>query len=560
MTEPSLDAGRRPLAIGAAAPVSATRKDQFAARYGVLITTLIAIACLGVWWLSPIYSDEIAFRQQLGRTISDRGVVYGLYELCESNIKTVPFVMKPAAWALSSVMQALSPLEMRVLSFSAVIGVIAMTARLASGARNPAAAFITLASFAGVAGSGLIFARYELGLEVHLLSCLVAAGLVMRAKTSVVLDVLVAVGLIACATFSVFCHIQGLILLPLTAYLLQKIAVRRFGAVGFGAAAIPFALLLYPTLTLHRSVCAEYPEIEVFWRKMAFDPESFSLAGSLGWLLDKWWLHARNFEYAVEFPARFLPGIPEQGTFVSALNAVVQIVVGLTGLALAAVLILTPILVLSASRSRNLIRASKALDTSGFLLMLSFLIGVPAAFLFIYDSAHNFYRSFYVHHLAIVAITLAVAAIPWRLSSGAVKGAAASLTVFASVSMLANAILVAPPLWAGYEGPSLSIFRNWSATKRDVERLAAQCGADLSRGRIIVDDLTQAAVFSRPVTFPWTYLSLQASITGLSVDEALRRARPNYAILQCRNSDLLKLNPQARLNGLCCSNFGVSGN
>jgi hypothetical protein len=78
---------------------------------------------------------------------------------------------------------------------------------------------------------------------------------------------------------------------------------------------------------------------------------------------------------------------------------------------------------------------------------------------------------------------------------------------------------------------------------------------DLQRGRIIVDDLTQAGVFSRPVTIPVTYLTLQASLIGMSLHDAAVSVKANYAILQCHYFNLLGVQPQGRAGDICCYTF-----
>ncbi len=534
----------------------ARKPNPFLVRHGAIIVTMVAFACLAVWWLSPIYPDEIAFRQQLGRSIADRGLVYGLYGLCESNVKTIPVVFQPAAWLLSATFQALSPLDMRILSFASVLGVIFAAARLIAKERHPIASFALLASFAGVAGSGLIYVRYEFALELHLLSCLAAACVLRSSITSALMDGGIALVLIACASISVWCHIQGLTLLPLTAYLLTIMAVRRFGRVGLGAVAVPFLLLLYPAVMFHRSICTEYPAIETFWRKMVFDP-SVLLAGPFDWLVGKLSLHIGNFLFAAQFPVRYLPGVESQDDWVSMINLGVASVVGLAGLTLVVLLAAIPIFWRFAAKPQAPHAGSPSADR--FILSLSFLIAAPAGFLFLYDSAHNFYRSFYIHHIAVVAIAMAISAAPMRRAAVVASVIGAVSAAIAAVSILASAVLLVPPLWQGYEGPSLSIFRDWSATRKEVKALAGSCGADLNRGRIVTDDLTQDVVLTKPQTFPVTYVSLQASIAGLPIAEALQRIRPNYAILQCRNFGILNLTPRTRRGDLCCFDFGTDG-
>jgi hypothetical protein len=86
--------------------------------------------------------------------------------------------------------------------------------------------------------------------------------------------------------------------------------------------------------------------------------------------------------------------------------------------------------------------------------------------------------------------------------------------------------------------PTLSVFRSWSQAAHDTNEAARLCKMDLQRGRIIVDDLTQAGVFSRPVTIPVTYLNGQAYYIGMSVHDAAISVKANYAILECPYFDL----------------------
>jgi hypothetical protein len=78
---------------------------------------------------------------------------------------------------------------------------------------------------------------------------------------------------------------------------------------------------------------------------------------------------------------------------------------------------------------------------------------------------------------------------------------------------------------------------------------------DLQRGRIIVDDLTQAGVLSRPVIIPVTYLAQQASHIGISLHDAAISVKANYAILQCHYFGLLKISWQGKAGEICCHTF-----
>ncbi len=241
----------------------------------------------------PIYPDEMAFRQQFGRIIADHGLIPGLYALCESNLKTAPAVLWPAAWASSWLMTQVAPPAARLLSCAAILAVLGTTARLVSAGRNPYASLLLLASFAGVAGSGLIFVRYEFALEWHVLAALAAMAVVPAAtipdapatplRASVAIAA--ALALFAATSFSIWAHPQGLLFLPLSAYVLFWLVRPLLGRAGSAALALALcAVLAQASLVLHHSTCAEFPQIEVFWRKMTLDLHAGPIKAPFDWL------------------------------------------------------------------------------------------------------------------------------------------------------------------------------------------------------------------------------------------------------------------------------------
>jgi hypothetical protein len=172
------------------------------------------------------------------------------------------------------------------------------------------------------------------------------------------------------------------------------------------------------------------------------------------------------------------------------------------------------------------------------LFVIAVLITIPVIFLFVYDPAHAYYRNYYLDHFASVAACLIFASLSGRVAIRVTKVVCAIIGIAAGASLILNAFLFVPPLWDGYEGPSLSVFRSWSQAAHDTNEAARLCKMDLQRGRIIVDDLTQAGVFSRPVTIPVTYLNGQAYYIGMSVHDAAISVKANYAILECPYFDL----------------------
>jgi hypothetical protein len=540
-------------------PPASGRADESrspaALRYA-LAATAIAFLCLGIWALSPIYPDEIAYRQQSGRVIADHGIVYGLYEMCPSNIKTVPLVLKPVAWLLAQTMRILSPLEMRILSFTAVLAVVFTAVRQAAGSRNRAASFLVLASFVGVAGAGLITVRFEFALEIQLLSCLVAAARLTKRRTGVPGDLGVAVGLIFGAALSVWSHLQGLLFLPLTSYLLARLAVRRFGSIGWIAGVAPLVLFVPPALTLQHSVCTEHPQIEAFWRTLTFDASNLGARHLALLLWDGARVYVGSFLYVASYRNNFLPGVHAANGLIAATNILISVVIFLLGGLAVCIPALALIRCCKSRRFRAGSIARSELFERNQSFVIAVLIAIPAVILFVYDANHAFYRNFYCNHLASVAACLILASLSGHVAVRATKGACALMGIAVAASLIVNVVLFVPPLGVGYEGPSISVFRSWSQVAHDTGELARVCRMDLQRGRIIVDDLTQAGVFSRQMTIPVTYLALQAAQLGMSVHDAAISVKANYAILQCRPYfGILGVEPQGKVGQICCYTF-----
>ncbi len=155
-----------------------------------------------------------------------------------------------------------------------------------------------------------------------------------RRRTGIPGDLGVAIGLILGAALSVWSHPQGLLLLPLTSYLLLRLAVRRFGSIGLIAGVAPFVLFVPPALTLNHFVCTEHPKIEAYLRSMTLDASNLE-ARPLAKLLFDGAQYVGTFLYAFGYRGRFLPGVDATNVLVQATNMLIAVViVFLGGLAL----------------------------------------------------------------------------------------------------------------------------------------------------------------------------------------------------------------------------------
>jgi hypothetical protein len=317
---------------------------------------------------------------------------------------------------------------------------------------------------------------------------------------------------------------------------------------------VPFVLFVPPALTLHHFVCPEHPQIEAALLDLYNGPTHRGPRRLALLLFDDAHAYVRSFLYAASYPIRFLPGVDAANGVIKATNMLVIIVIIVVG----ALALCIPVLALFRCwKSCRFHPGSIAADLfeKNQPFVVAVLIAIPAVFLFVYDISQSFYRYIYLNHLTSIAACLILAPLSGRIAVRATKGACAIIGIAVGASLILNAFVFVPQLRDGYEGPSLSVFRSWPQVSRDTENLARLCKMDLQRGRIIVDDLTQAGVFSRPVTIPVTWLGQQAVFIGMSVHDAAISVKANYAILRCHNFDLLGIKPQGKTGEICCYAF-----
>ena len=534
------------------------------------ILMLLSVASVFAWYYMPIYPDEIAFRLQLGRYIQDKGVVHGLYSLCASNVKDAPLLFVFPAWLLSSLDLALSPVLMRIIPFIGSLLAIFSAIFFSIKGRNASAAVVVTTAFLGVAGSALVLARYEVAQTLNVVCCLLSiiflASNAMQSRR-LYLRYIFVVLLLTSSLLSLYAHIQGLLFLPLTFYLLyQLLCLDQKGSKLRTAILLLtiFIVLTLITINFSTASCAGYPEIERFWAKMTLDVNSLESFNIFKWLVIKIKLYLRAFLYLSIYPVQYLPGIIPAGKhcefYLLILNRSIQIVVLLNFILL---ILITIGLLFAATKkllsrgkktSNNDISASDQTHTFSLVLFVA-----PLIFLFFYDAAQNFYRSIFINFMVVIALSMAVSRIPLSRHRRIVDAYfwVCGTTVLAS--LVTNLFLFTGKLRDGYEGPSISIKKDWSIITDDVIQLSHECSIDLSKGRIIIDDLTYDSLKHYPRLYPITYLSLTSGLTKMSNIDVINTIQPNAAIARCDSMRALGLNMQKSHGELCCVNF-LQGN
>ena len=528
---------------------------------------LLSLAALSAWYFMPIYPDEIAFRLQAGRYIQDQGTVRGVWTLCTSNVKETPPLFVIPAWMLSWLDLRYSPVDVRVFPFVTVLTAVFLSVWYAVRGVNPNAAVLATTAFIGVAGSGLIMARYECVQVLNIVCCLGAFHLLESGSKRSSLRYGLFALLLASSLLSLYVHVQGLLFLPLTLYLAYQVVRPGLGKPRAGfLVVILFALMTQAAIAFHHFSCAGYPEIEQFSARMTFNLNELQSVKLTDWLAVKFDKYLVSFQYRQNYAIDYLPGIAVltvgdgwERSFLAPLNLSIRIILVMNLLLSVFVAIGAAVFALGQygrSPSRHQAPASWTANGLGRAQALALvLLVLPVIFLFLYDSAQNFYRSFFLNF--VTALLLAV--LFSRLPMGRVRPLATLYFrlcgALVLVSLAVNAFWFTDRLRDGYEGPSLSLDRDWSGIRRDVEALAQACNMDLRKGRIVLDDMTYDSLRRYPVLYPITVFALQSELAGIDMSEVVARVRPNYALARCDVLWNTKIGYQHQRGSLCCHNF-----
>jgi hypothetical protein len=192
----------------------------------------------------------------------------------------------------------------------------------------------------------------------------------------------------------------------------------------------------------------------------------------------------------------------------------------------------------------------------GFLLVGSILA------LFVYDTAGNFYRTFYMNLL--MAITNGII---FSFYSGKFRGVLKYIGIISFMviflSTLLSFVLIRSKILEGQTGPSISLQTNWKMLRSDIKLLKKECGISDNARKIFIDDMTYDALKSHNYLMPITYFDLTSSIvkkSNLEQQQArnflFRRLLPTAAIMRCDYFFSVGLKPTSKIKSICCANFG----
>jgi hypothetical protein len=538
--------------------VNMYKHNKNTAFSGILL--LLSVAAISAWYYMPIYPDEIALRLQLGRFIQDKGIIYGLYAICTSNIKDTPFLFYLPALLFSVLDLTLSPVSMRIIPFIASMLSIFGALLFSIKGKNINAAMVATTAFIGVAGSGLVLARYEYAQVLNIASCLIAINTLELNSTQTLKRIFVITLLIVSCLFSLYAHIQGLLFLPLTFYLLfLHISSSKPSKQLIIVLISVFICFAITTINFHKSSCVGCHAIEQFWSNMTINTSTFKSISTHNWLVFKIKSYLSAFVYKTSYQAQYLPGIILHGQrslfYVSLLNNTIQFIVMTNFILLVSITIYLFIYMCKFFLLNTATKFNLSIRGLNYTIILILFVS-PLVFLFIYDAAQNFYRSFLINFMVAISLSMVASQMFLIRYKHLLNSYFIACGLMTLISLAANLNWFSGRLKAGYEGPSIAIKTDWKGVSNDIILLTQDCNINLTKGRIIVDDLTYDSLKRYPALYAITYLSLTGSLANMSSQDIIEIVRPTAIIARCSSiNDWWRISIKKYRNDLCCVNF-----
>ena len=531
------------------------KKSTYQNNFISLILPLaFGLAALICWINIPIYPDEVAMHLHLGRYIQDSRLMTGLYQLCTSNYRQIVGIFIIPAYIISFLDINLSINEFRFINIIIIILIIIINSFISI--KSGFFSNITiLIGFIGVAGSGLIFARYETFLYLNIFICLFTFSYLLCSIKSIIYDSILIFLLVISCLMSFYSHIQGILFIPLTFYCFFRI-INKYSRLYYSIS-ISIVIAIYFTylgLNFNHFNCEEYPSIINFTSSASYTFNQIFSAEYFNLLFKNINKYFSSFLYLNNYTINYIPGTSKNFWFINlfiivllAFNLILGFLVFITIL----------YLLLRGFFYKTLNNNVKNSISDSFTVL--FLMA-PLFILLIFDSVYNFYRVFFINFILGVSVSIFLSrlTLPFIFSK-VIRLYNSFLIIFVLVSIVINFLTFtrkfAAPVF--FTGPSVSNFTDWKLLNKDIGLLASECEVNLTKGKIVVDDLTYNSLKTFPLLYPITYLSLQAYILNVTPEVVLLKIKPNYVLASCLTMEDLTIGLPitSRRNSLCCHNF-----
>lgn len=505
----------------------------------------LILAGLAVWWPSPFYPDELAFRNGSARFIQDGYVRWGLYPFCTNTSQQVPWLFVPSAWILSALEVFLYPNQLRLIASAAVFFACVSVALIALSKKNLWPIVLLTLVPIGVSGSGLVLARGEHFIILAICFCLLAIYFGKEAPKTQRLFIFFA--LVFTVITCIYIHPQGILFTPLIACAATSIISFKSQSkkiVGMVWLSIPI-LFLYG-FNYHKFVCENHPNLIEHFKTMIFSVDKLENINLSDFIIDKLTKYTEVFLYLKQYQVLYIPGIIPNLGF-SVLNICIAMIV---------ICSLIVNVTFTISRSYNLVKnlILNASDDYEKNNLAAIILSYIAIFLLFYDFNQYFYRTFFLHFIIILSNTLYLVSyktlkfkvwLPLWLVCIGVSALSTVMNYKHFFHRLPSWDAIATTPKAAVTHPDLE----------DIYSAAHACTIDISKGRLITDAYTYEAVKSSTLLVDVYYARLIADVSQQNVYQISRGLQIDHVLASCKgmkDSDV-GWPPDVKKNNTCCS-------
>lgn len=524
----------------------------------VLFLLVISFVSLFIWFNSPFYPDELAFRVSRLSFISNDNKIYNLFRLCNSNSLNLPLIFKPAAYFLSLIGISMSSIQIRLLPIITALLLLISVAYYIKEQKNKDAIFLMSLAFIGISSSGLVITRFEFITLMCISICIfsIAYSKVKNSSSGINISLLLCV--LFTTTVSCFIHPQGLLFVPLSAYsvyrLSQKIIKNKYLNKIFDLSNLLGSIyLIFVGSSFNSTGCKDSKDMDEVFTSMVLQ---FNDLYKGDFLLNKFNAHLNNFLYKDEYLANYLPGVGNTSTTAIA-NLVIQILIAVL-IIISFLCIIIFLFKLGLSIKSAIFKSAHFKRNEYFNQYYQWilLLIIPALFLFIYDKNQYFYRSFFINFVLCISISILLS----HLKKSKFKILNLSLSVICVLSLVFSIFLnykhfyhILPHWNAIYSVPVKSAMQNQSI---NIHSLLKKCSIDINKGSFLIDDYTYDTLKKNPQLQIIYYASFQADTTKNSKADTMKLLKINGVIASCDSMKRSGMGwpPQFVESNLCCFN------
>ena len=508
------------------------------------------LAGLLVWWPSPYYPDELAFRIGSARYIQDGFQKWGLYPFCSDIPQTLPWLFVPSAWILSLIDMTLPVFQFRAIPILAVVFAACATGAIAYRRRLLLPLSFLPLLVIGIAGSGLVLSRGEHVLIFQIGVCIAAVYLTER--TSTFNKCLIGFCAVFLSITTVALHPQGALFIPLSGLALCCLVPCSAHRIKYCVAVLVICVIFFIyALSYQQFSCVNYPRLNQLFSDMVFSLEKVKKAGIIPLIHLKTSKYFEAFIYKTQYQGMYLPGIQSSLKFDILNFAIGCVLVGLTIINLVFPIYYAINVIINLRNPAYLFRQAQHYLLPTVLSAISFL-------LIVYDFNQFFYRTFFIHFLLVIATVI-------YLSQINLDGMIRKYYVWSAFLLLS---LVSTEFNYKHFYHALRSWDSIASTPKGawsqpdgegIDKAVQQCGINLPAGHLIIDSYTYQyqPVYTSHHLLDIFYAHYAGSLSADDVPTVAAKLGIHQVLASCKIMEQTKIGWPADFstNNICCTTF-----